>query len=305
MSQKKLIVIIGPTGIGKTQLAIEVAKVFDTEILSSDSRQFFKEMKIGTAVPSHEELSQIKHHFIQHISIEQEYNVGEFERDAMKFIQNFFKEKDVLIMAGGSGLYEKAVTEGLNDFPEVDKSVRNNLMNELHQFGIQKLQEELKDKDPVYAANLDLENTQRVIRALEIIRSTNRTFSSYLADSLTQRSFDVIKIGIDADRQIIYDRINHRVDTMLDAGLVEEVKALCAFRDLNALQTVGYKEIFRYLEGEISLEFAISEIKKNTRRFAKRQLTWYRKDEKVNWFDYQETQKVIDFLQKEIQSSQS
>lgn len=304
MSNKKhLIVIVGPTAIGKTSMAIEVAKHFNTEILSSDSRQFYKEMYIGTAVPSKEELSAVKHHFIQHLSVHQAYSVGEFERDAISFINEFFKTHDALVMVGGSGLYEKAVTQGLDEFPEVDPRIRKQLNDELDLMGLTELQEELKEADPSYYEEIDLENPHRVIRALEIIRGTGKPFSSFLSKNSKKRNFETIKIGLTLERSEIYDRINRRVDLMMEEGLLEEVKNLYNLKHLNALNTVGYSELFNYLDEVWELDFAVAEIKKNTRRFAKRQLTWYRKDERLTWFNPKEKQEVIEFIEKQINSS--
>lgn len=299
-NKKVLIVIVGPTAIGKTSLAIEVAKYFNTEIISSDSRQFYKEMQIGTAVPSQEELTVIRHHFVQHKSIHETYTVGDFEREAVAFMDEFFKTKDILVMVGGSGLYEKAVTQGLDDFPEVDEGIRRQLNDELAKFGLHSLQEELKTTDPRYYKEIDLENPHRVIRALEIVRGTGKPFSSFLAQKKNQRKFNVIKIGLELPREQIYDRINRRVDFMMQNNLLKEVESLYHYKDLNALNTVGYKELFKVLDDAWDLPFAISEIKKNTRRFAKRQLTWYRKDPDLKWFAPTEKQKIIDFIKEEV-----
>ena len=299
-NKKVLIVIVGPTAIGKTSLAIEVAKYFNTEIISSDSRQFYKEMQIGTAVPSQEELTVIRHHFVQHKSIHETYTVGDFEREAVAFIDEFFKTKDILVMVGGSGLYEKAVTQGLDEFPEVDEGIRRQLNDELAKFGLHSLQEELKITDPRYYEEIDLENPHRVIRALEIVRGTGKPFSSFLAQKKNQRKFNVIKIGLELPREQIYDRINRRVDFMMQNNLLKEVESLYHYKDLNALNTVGYKELFKVLDDAWDLPFAISEIKKNTRRFAKRQLTWYRKDPDLKWFAPTEKQKIIDFINEEV-----
>nr|WP_093239638.1 tRNA (adenosine(37)-N6)-dimethylallyltransferase MiaA [Psychroflexus halocasei] len=288
-----LISVIGPTAIGKTSLAIQLAKHFDTEILSSDSRQFYKEMQIGTAVPSQEELSTAKHHFIQHKSIHDTYTVGDFEKEALATLEKLFKEKSVAIMVGGSGLYEKAVTKGLDHFPDVDKNIFNELNEEHRKNGIERLANKLIELDPDYAKNVDLENHQRVIRALSICLSTGKRFSDFLGQTENKRHFRNIIVGLDADRRIIYDRINQRVDMMLKNGLLEEAKSLEKHKSLNALNTVGYKELFKFMDGNVSLEKAIENIKTNTRRFAKRQLTWYRKDDRVNWFNYQKTPKEI------------
>ena len=297
MSRKSLISVIGPTAIGKTSLSIKIAQQFKTEILSCDSRQFYKEMNIGTAVPSKTELDQVPHHFIQHLSILDTYNVGKFESDAMHKLEELFAKHDTLILTGGSGLYEKAVLNGLDNFPAIDPAIRRELNKELSENGIQGLQSELQNLDPKYYASIDVNNPHRLIRALEICRGTNKSFSSFLNAKQKPRNFKSIKIGLTAERETIYDRINQRVDAMVEAGLVEEVKSLHAYKHLNALKTVGYTEIFEYLEAKISLQDAVSELKKNTRRFAKRQLTWYRKQEDITWFNYDvDPQKVIEYI---------
>ncbi|MGQ1927830.1 tRNA (adenosine(37)-N6)-dimethylallyltransferase MiaA [Ornithobacterium rhinotracheale] len=301
MNSKNLVVIVGPTAIGKTATAIALAKHFNTEIISSDSRQFFKEMCIGTAVPSPDELSQVKHHFIQQLSIHEDYSVGDFERDAIEFITEYFQKNDFLIMAGGSGLYEKAITQGLDDFPDIPPSVREQLNSDLNEKGLDFLQNELKNKDLAYFEKVDIQNPHRVIRALEVIRHTGKAYSGFLAKNQSKRNFKVIKIGLTLSREEIYNRINRRVDIMIENGLLEEAKNLYKFKNLNALNTVGYKELFRYFDGEISLDFAIEEIKKNTRRFAKRQLTWYRKDENIRWFASNEIEQIIAYIKSEIQ----
>lgn len=290
--------IVGPTGIGKTALSIELAKNLKTEIISCDSRQFYKELKIGTAAPSSEELSLVPHNFIGNLSIAQDYSVGDFEKDALRKINELFNKYDQLIMVGGSGLYEKAVNEGLDNFPDIDSKVREDLMVEIQEKGLSYLQEELKKNDPEYYSQVDYNNPVRVMRALEIFRGTGKPYSSFRKNLVEKRNFISVKIGLTASRDLIYDRINKRVDLMMEKGLLEEVISLQSYRHKNALQTVGYKELFDYLDGNSSLEFAIDEIKKNSRRYAKRQLTWYRKDESVNWFDYQSTQEIVDFVTK-------
>lgn len=294
---KTLISIVGPTGIGKTALSIKLAQHFNTEIISSDSRQFFKEMRIGTAVPSQEELTAVKHHFIQHISIEKKYNVGQFEKDAIETLEHLFLKNNEIIMVGGSGLYSNAVINGLDDFPEVPKDIRDNLNKQLKQEGIIPLQNQLKTLDITAYKSIAIDNPQRLIRALEICIGTGKLYSSFLSKKKNKRSFKTITIGINAEREVIYQRINKRVDIMIKDGLLEEVKSLLPYKDLNALNTVGYKELFNYFENEWSLDFAISEIKKNTRRFAKRQLTWYRKDDSIKWFDYlSDSKAIIDYI---------
>lgn len=297
MKQKKLIVIAGATGIGKTKLSIKLAKDFNTEIISCDSRQFYKEMKIGTAVPSAEELKEVKHHFIQSRSIFDDYNVGNFEEDAISLLKEQFQEKNWMVMVGGSGLYSDAVTDGLDDFPKVDISIREELKSDLNDKGIAHLQNKLFELDPVTHQRIDLFNKQRLIRALEICIGSDHPFSYYWSANKKNRDFQTIKIGLDADRSIIYDRINMRVDQMMSQGLLEEAKSLYPNRNLNALQTVGYRELFSYFDGHTTIQEAVSEIKKNTRRFAKRQGTWYRKDDTIKWFDYQtKAKEIFDFI---------
>ncbi|WP_461532804.1 tRNA (adenosine(37)-N6)-dimethylallyltransferase MiaA [Sinomicrobium sp.] len=284
---KYLISVIGPTAIGKTALAIQLAKHFNTAIISADSRQFYKEMTIGTAVPSAKELAAAPHYFIQHKSIFETYTVGDFENDAINLLDKLFQKHDIVVMAGGSGLYVNAVLYGLDDFPEVPQEVRNALNNTLQQEGITALQRELKKRDPSYYHQVDLHNPHRLIRALEISRGTGKPYSSFLKGKKQSRPFQIISVAPDADRELIYDRINRRVDIMMQNGLLEEVKRLLPHQNLNALQTVGYKELFSYLKGDCELEFAVAEIKKNTRRFAKRQLTWFNKQTDTIKVDFQ------------------
>lgn len=289
MSSKReniLITIVGPTAIGKTSLSIQLANYFNAEIISCDSRQFYKEMTIGTAVPSKEELNAATHHFIQNRSIFDDYNVGNFERDALQKISQLFIENNIVIMVGGSGLYVDAVINGLDYFPKVDASIREKLNEQLISNGLESLQNQLKELDIQTYNSIALENPQRVIRALEVCIGSGQTYSSFKNKPKEKRNFKSIKIGLNADRELIYSRINQRVDIMVNDGLLNEVKDLYPNKKLNALQTVGYRELFSFFDGEISKEFAIEEIKKNTRRFAKRQLTWFRKDTSILWFDY-------------------
>ena len=292
--KKTLISVVGPTAIGKTSLAIALAKHFNSEIISADSRQLYKEMCIGTAVPSDIELKSVPHHFIQHKSVLDTYTVGDFEKDALQLLKTLFETKDVVILVGGSGLYIDAVTKGLDYFPEINPEIRSSLNKELQKYGLKQLQDQLKQLDASYYEKVDLENPHRVIRALEVCIGSGKPYSSFIGLEKPERPFHTITVGITADREIIYDRINQRVDIMLKQGLLEEVRSAYKYKDLNALQTVGYKEIFTYFDNEIDLDFAISEIKKNTRRFAKRQLTWFRKNKDTIWVDYEyETEHVI------------
>lgn len=289
MSSKKslLICVVGPTAIGKTGLAIKLAKAFSAEIISADSRQFYKEMCIGTAIPSKQELEAAPHHFIQNKSIFEDYSVGNFERDAIGLLKILFEKNNVAVMVGGSGLYFDAVVKGLDNFPEVPSEIREQLNSELNEKGIKSLQNELKKVDPSYFEKVDIHNPHRLVRALEIYRATGQPYSSFLKKDTDKRDFETIFIGLTAERELIYERINQRVDNMVTQGLIEEAKSLHANKEKNALQTVGYRELFQYFEGTISKEEAISEIKKNTRRFAKRQNTWFKKNEAVQWFDYE------------------
>jgi tRNA dimethylallyltransferase len=284
---KYLISIVGPTAIGKTALSIKLAQYFKTEIISADSRQFFKEMSIGTAAPSDEELQSATHHFIHHKSIQDNYNVGAFEKEAILKLEELFKTNNVVIMVGGSGLYVDAVTKGLDDFPEVDSAIRNQLNTHLETNGLIFLQEQLKTLDFESYNSIAIENPHRVIRALEICIGTGKPYSSFLKKDKIKRHFKTITLGLTGEREIIYNRINQRVDIMIQQGLINEAKTLHPYKTLNALNTVGYKELFNFFDGIWSLDFAIAEIKKNTRRFAKRQLTWFKKDDTILWFNYE------------------
>jgi len=284
---KTLISIIGTTGIGKTKLAIDLAKYFQTEIISCDSRQFFREMKIGTAAPTTEELAEITHHFIGNLSVKDYYSIGQFELDALKKLDELFQENEVVIMVGGSMMYEKAVIEGLNDLPEADEKNQEKLNEIWKEKGIEGLHELLKNLDFEYYKKVDLENPRRLLRAIDVMWQTGKKYSEIVSEPKNKRNFNVIRIGIEAPREVIYERINLRVDQMMKNGLLDEVKNLTEFKDLIALKTVGYTELFNYLDGTWNLEFAVGEIKKNSRRFAKRQLTWYRKEENILWVNYQ------------------
>jgi len=292
LQKNTLIVVVGTTAIGKTAKAIELAQHFGCEIISCDSRQFFKEMTIGTAVPSPEELRAAPHHFIQNKSIFDSYNVGDFEKEALEKLDELFQKNPVQVMVGGSGLYVDAVVKGFDDFPEIENTVRENLRAEYEQKGIAFLQEKLKETDPFYYEKLKaenpqtLENPQRMMRYVEVSVGSQRPYSSFLNNKQKQRNFTPIFIGLEADREIIYDRINKRVDIMIANGLLDEARNLYQHKHLNALQTVGYRELFDYFDGKITLEFAIEEIKKNTRRFAKRQLTWFKRNPDILWFNY-------------------
>ncbi len=301
--EKYLIVIIGPTAVGKTSISIQIANHFQTEIISADSRQFYKQTTIGTAKPSDEELKLIPHHFINSLSIEQEYTAAQFEKEAIDCIKEIHKKNKIAIMAGGSGLFVRAVLDGLDNLPSIDPEIRKKLNEDFLKNGIKYLQTELKKLDPEYYLSVDLANPQRIIRALEVSISTGRPYSSYRRGNKKQREFIPIKIGLNLARPELYDRINSRVDQMISYGLVEEAKELYPFRKLNSMQTVGYTEIFDYLEGKFSLETAIENIKQNSRRLAKRQLTWFTKDLEIKWFDGKSSNEIFKFIASQLKSS--
>lgn len=294
---KTLIAIVGPTAVGKTAMAIELAQYFDAEIISADSRQFYREMNIGTAKPTAFELSQAPHHFIDSHSIEEDYSAGDFERDALAMIDTLFQKKDVVIMVGGSGLFVRAVCEGLDNLPKALPETRERLNNRFDDEGIVPLQAYLKEVDPVYYDQVDILNVQRVIRALEVYETTGLPFSNFLQNTKAQRPFEIITIGLTMDRATLYERINMRVDLMIKDGLLDEVKSLTSFKHKPALMTVGYSELFDFLEAKISWEEAIDKVKQNSRRYAKRQLTWFKKDKSTVWFDPKDKKQIIDYIQ--------
>jgi tRNA dimethylallyltransferase len=294
-----LITIIGPTAIGKTALSIHLAQHFGCDILSCDSRQFYKDTSIGTAVPSKKELAAAKHHFIQNKSIFDNYSVGDFERDAIEKLDTLFLENNIQIMVGGSGLYVNAVLNGFDDFPEIDESIRTQLNSDFEEKGLEYLVETLKNLDLNYYNYIaennaqTFKNPQRMKRFVEVCIGTGKPYSSFLKKKTNTRNFTPIIIGLEADREVMYDRIEQRVDIMMNEGLLKEVEAVYPNKSLNALQTVGYRELFDYLDSKTTLEVAVEEIKKNTRRFAKRQLTWFKRTENAKWFDYLEDRKKI------------
>jgi len=279
-----LVVIAGPTAVGKTSFAIDLASRLSTEIISADSRQFYREMKIGTAAPTFTELSQVKHHFVHQLSIGDSYNVSRFEEDALALLEELFITRKVVILTGGSGLYINAVCHGIDLLPDPDPVIREELKEMLATSGITALQEALREEDPEYALQVDMANPARLMRALEVCRMTGVPYSSLRSNSSKQRPFRILKLGLELPRELLYRNINHRVDDMMEAGLFEEALSLYPHRYLNALNTVGYRELFDHFEGLVSLEFAISKIQINTRRYAKRQLTWFKKDPEYQWF---------------------
>lgn len=295
-NKKLLVCIVGPTAIGKTALAIYLAQKFNTEIISADSRQFFREISIGTAKPSPEELAQAPHHFINSHSIHDNYSVGDFEKEAITKIDHLFQYKDLVIMVGGSGLYVNAVLNGFDEIPRADNNFRQHLNDEFNSKGIKYLQEEVKKIDPEYFDKVDICNPQRLIRAIEVYRSSGKTFTSFRKNIQAERNFESLIIGLNTNRDALYQRINHRVDQMITIGLVNEVKNMLPYQHINALKTVGYTEIFSFLNNNILLPKAVELIKQNTRRFAKRQLTWFRRQENTHWFlpnDYDSIEKLV------------
>jgi len=306
---KHLITIVGPTAIGKTALSIAVAQHFKCEIISCDSRQFFKEMTIGTAVPNPQELASAQHHFIQNKSIFDHYTVGDYEKEALSKIEELFQNNDFAILIGGSGLYVDAILKGFDEFPEINPEVRAKVNSNYEKHGIAYLQEQLQHLDPDYYQKITsenpqtLQNPQRMMRFVEVCIGTAKPYSSFLNQKKNNRNFIPVLIGLDAERSIIYDRINQRVDIMMNEGLLEEAKTLYPNKDLNALQTVGYRELFSYFGGDFTLPFVIEEIKKNTRRFSKRQLTWFKRNENTKWFDYNTNkQEIFDYINLKVQS---
>lgn len=295
-----LIVVVGPTAIGKTSLAIHLANFYQTEIISADSRQFFREMNIGTAKPSAEELAAAKHHFIDSHSVETLFSTGDFELEALKLIAELFKKHSTLIMVGGSGLYIDSVCKGLDKLPEINLNIRQQLNEQFATEGIISIQNQLKNLDPEYFAKVDPSNPQRMIRGLEVFLSTGQKLSSFLTANKKERPFNIIKIGLNADRALVYEKINQRVDLMMEAGLLDEVKTLVPYRRFNALNTVGYSELFDYLDGKTDLSSAVAMIKQNTRRFAKRQLTWFKRDGSTTWFEPNDVKKIIHFLSQAV-----
>ena len=293
-----LIVILGPTGIGKSDIAIQLARHLDTEIISADSRQFYREMSVGTAVPPEKDLEEVKHHFIRHISVESYYSASRFEEDAITLLNSLFRSHKSIIMAGGSGLYIDAVCGTIDEIPEVDPEVRKHYLERFKKEGLEALRTELKILDPEYYASTDIRNYKRILRALEIYGSTGKPYSSFLLKKGKERNFEIIKVGLKMDRAKLYSKIDNRVDMMIENGLEQEAKSLYHLKDLNALNTVGYKELFSYFDGDISLEKAVELIKRNSRRYAKRQVTWWARDKAIKWFDAGDLDGILKYLGK-------
>ncbi|MBD0333154.1 MAG: tRNA (adenosine(37)-N6)-dimethylallyltransferase MiaA [Chitinophagaceae bacterium] len=293
---KSVIIIAGPTAVGKTSLALQIAKHFDTEIISADSRQCYKELNIGVARPSPEQLAEVKHHFIASHSIHEKVTAVTFERYALEKAEEIFRTKNYVVMVGGTGLYITAFCEGLDEIPEVDEEIRNEIVVNYYQYGLNWLQSEIKKTDPVFYEKGETQNPQRVMRALEVARATGRSILDYRKGKKLKRDFDITKIALQLPKEQLHQNINSRVDKMIEQGLLEEVHSLIPYQHLNALQTVGYKELFSYFSGALTLPEAVELIKKNTQQYAKRQLTWFRKDKEYKWFDAREVKKIKEHL---------
>ena len=297
---KTLVVIGGPTASGKTRVAVDLAKKYNSEIISADSRQIYKETSIGTAVPSPEELSEVKHHFIQFLSLKDYYNASIYEIDVIKKLEGLFQKRDIIFMAGGSGLYINAVCFGIDDIPSIDQSIRTKLERKYKEEGLTKIQLLLKELDPISYERVDLNNHLRILKALEVSMQTGKPYSSFLTNKKRNRDFQVLRIGLDMNRTLLYDKINSRVFNMIQSGLVDEVKSLSNFRDMNAMKTVGYREIFRHLDGDISLEDAVDLIQRNTRKYARKQLTWFRKDNLFSWFEPGNSEGMVRYIEDNL-----
>lgn len=298
MKQKTIYFVVGPTAVGKTSFAIQLAKYLNTEIISADSRQFFREMNIGTAIPSEEELGQVKHHFIANLSIHETYNVSSFEQDALSLCYKLFQSKDSVVVVGGSGMYLDALAYGIDDLPDASLELRMDLKRLYDKEGIEALQEKLEKLDPVFYAEIDKQNPKRLLRALEVCLTSGKPYSELRLGQKKKRDFTIRWIGLEQDRAALNERINKRVDLMLEAGLLDEVKQLYPFKRMNALNTVGYKEFFAWLDGGESCEWAVEKVKTNSRRYAKRQMTWFRKNEDIMWFNVDALPEFSDLIRQ-------
>lgn len=295
-----LIVLIGPTGVGKTELSLSIAEHFHTSILSSDSRQLYADLKIGTAAPTPEQLARVPHHFVGTLKLTDYYSAAQYEADVMKKLEELFSLNEVVVLTGGSMMYVDAICKGIDDIPTVDKETRELMLQKYAEEGLDHLCAELKLLDPEYYQIVDLKNPKRVIHALEICYMTGKSYTSFRTQSTKKRPFRIIKIGLTREREELYERINRRVDEMLDAGLLEEVKAVYPYKELNSLNTVGYKELFKYLDGEWTLEFAIEKIKQNSRIYSRKQMTWFKRDNEIHWFHPDQKEEIMNYINEQL-----
>ena len=300
---KTLIVLLGPTAVGKTKLSICLARFLNIPIFNADSRQLFRDLKIGTAAPTKEEQQEVQHFFVGTLALDEYYSAARFEEEALQLLENHFKTHDTALLCGGSMLYIDAVCNGIDDIPSVDEITRRNLKERLTAEGLDKLREELRLLDPQTYSKIDQKNPRRIVHALEIYYSSGKPLSSYLKQETKQRPFNILKIGLQRERADLFERINTRVDQMISDGFIEEAKQLYSRRHLNALNTVGYKELFHYLDGEWTLDFAIEKIKKNTRDYAKKQMTWFKRDPSIHWFHPDDKEKILNFIHQEVVSN--
>jgi tRNA dimethylallyltransferase len=297
---KTLIVVLGPTGVGKSDISVQLAKYLQTEIISADSRQVFRELSIGTAVPPETDLQTVPHHFIQTRSIHDYYNVSQYETEVLEIAEQLFKTKNTLILTGGSMLYIDTICNGIDDIPTVTPEIRNEVIDWYNKNGLEALQQRLNQLDPKYYQIVDLNNAKRLLHAVEICQMTGKTFTSFRKKIVRPRPFQILKIGINQDRELLYGRINQRVDRMMEAGLLEEARSVYPYRSLNSLNTVGYKELFDYFDGSCTLEEAVDLIKRNSRRYARKQLTWFRRDKEINWFTPDQFQDIVQFVNEKL-----
>ena len=304
MRMDTLIIVLGPTGVGKSDISIQLAKHYHTEIVSADSRQFFRELTIGTAVPSPEDLNEIKHHFIQNKSIHHYYNVSEYETEALQLIQELHKKINPIILTGGSMLYLDTICNGIDDIPTVDPEIRDEVIRWYEENGIEALRQRLQEVDPEYYEEVDRNNPKRMLHAVEVCQMTGKTFTSFRTRTVKERPFHIVKIGINQDRKVLYDRINERVLRMMDLGLLEEARSVYPYRSLNSLNTVGYKELFSYFDGSCTLEEAVDLIQRNTRKYARKQLTWFRRDQQIKWFEPNQIDEIIKYIDQTMNENE-
>lgn len=304
MRMDTLIIVLGPTGVGKSDISIQLAKHYHTEIVSADSRQFFRELTIGTAVPSSDDLNEINHHFIQNKSIHHYYNVSEYESEALQLIQELHKKLNPLILTGGSMLYLDTICNGIDDIPTVDPEIRNEVIRWYEENGIEALRQRLQEVDPEYYQIVDQNNPKRMLHAVEVCQMTGKTFTSFRTRTVKERPFRIIKIGVNQDRKLLYSRINERVLRMMEAGLLEEARSVYPYRSLNSLNTVGYKELFTYFDGDCTLEEAVDLIQRNTRKYARKQLTWFRRDQQIKWFEPDQINEIIKYIDQTMNENE-